>query len=223
MEHAAGYLFHIGPLGVTSHVTTMWGIMAVIAIISFVATRNMQRQPSGVQNIVEMVVEALLNFFGDILGEKKARKFLPFLATLFLFILFSNYSGLLPGAGHITGLAAPSSTWSVTAGLAICVFFATHFYGVRAHGIRYFKSFTQPIIFLLPLNIVEQFVRPLSLSLRLFGNIYGEEMTLAVLLSLVPYFVPITMMALSLLFGLIQAVVFTLLASIYFLEAVEEH
>ena len=88
MEHAAGYLFHIGPLGVTSHVTTMWGIMAVIAIISFVATRNMQRLPSGVQNIVEMVVEALLNFFGDILGEKKPENFCHFLLPCF-FILFS--------------------------------------------------------------------------------------------------------------------------------------
>ena len=220
MEHAE-YLFNIGPLGVASHVTTMWGIMAVIAVLSFLGTRNMQRLPSGVQNFMETVVEMLLKFFGDIIGEKKARQFLPFLGTMFIFILMSNYSGLLPGSGHVAGLAAPSSTLSVTAGLAICVFFTTHYYGVKAQGIKYFKSFAQPVFFMFPLNVVEQFVRPLSLSLRLFGNIYGEEMTLAVLLSIVPYFVPIIMMGLSLLFGAIQAIVFTLLASIYFLEAVE--
>lgn len=220
MEHAAGYLFHIGPLGVTSHVTTMWGIMAVIAVVSFLATRNMQRLPSGMQNFMETIVEMLFNFFGGIIGEKKARQFLPFLGTMFIFILLSNYSGLLPGSGHVNGLAAPSSTWSVTAGLAICVFLATHYFGIKARGMEYLKSFTKPYFFLTPLNLVEQCVRPLSLSLRLFGNIFGEEMTLAVLLSIVPYFVPIVMMGLSLLFGAIQAIVFTLLASIYFLEAV---
>jgi len=198
----------------------MWGIMAILGILSFLATRNLNRLPSGMQNLMETVVEMLFNFFGGILGEKRAKQMFPFLGTMFLFILISNYSGLLPGAGHVNGLAAPSSTWSVTAGLAICVFFATHYFGVKAEGLKYFKSFTQPVFLMLPLNLVEQCVRPLSLSLRLYGNIFGEEMTLAVLLGLVPYFVPIAMMGLSLLLGGIQAVVFTLLSSIYFLEAV---
>lgn len=220
MEHGTNYLFYIGPLGVNSYVTTMWGIMAILGILSFLATRNLNRLPSGLQNFMETVVEMLFNFFGDILGEKKARQMFPFLGTMFLFILMSNYSGLIPGAGHINGLAAPSSTWSVTVGLALCVFCATHYFGVKAEGIKYLKSFTQPVFLMLPLNLVEQCVRPLSLSLRLFGNIYGEEMTLVVLLGLVPYFVPIAMMGLSLLLGGIQAVVFTLLSAIYFLEAV---
>jgi F-type H+-transporting ATPase subunit a len=198
----------------------MWGIMAILGILSFLATRNLDRLPSGIQNLMETVVEMLFNFFGDILGEKRARQMFPFLGTMFLFILMSNYSGLIPGAGHVNGLAAPSSTWSVTAGLALCVFFATHYFGVKADGLKYFKSFTKPVFLMLPLNLVEQCVRPLSLSLRLYGNIFGEEMTLAVLLGLVPYFVPIAMMGLSLLLGGIQAVVFTLLSSIYFLEAV---
>ena len=106
-------------------------------------------------------------------------------------------------------------------GLAATVFVATQVYGVKALGFRYLKKFLQPA-FMLPLNIVEQFVRPLSLSLRLFGNIFGEEMVIAVLLGLVPYFAPIPVMILSLLFGFIQAIVFTLLSSIYFHEAIEE-
>ena len=219
MEHATHYLFHIGPLGVTSYVTTMWAIMAILGILSFLATRNLERLPSGLQNAMELVVEMLLNFFGGVVGQKNAKQFFPFLGTMFLFILMSNYSGLLPGAGHVTGFAAPSSTWSVTAGLAICVFVATQYFGFKASGMNYLKSLTAPVVFMLPLNIVEHLVRPLSLSLRLFGNIYGEEMTLVVLLGLVPYFVPVALMALSLLLGGIQAIVFTLLSSIYFLEA----
>lgn len=221
MEHGTEYLFKIGGLGVTSYVTTMWMIMAIIAVVSFIGTRNMKRLPSGVQNLIETIVEMLLNFFGDIMGgQERARTYLPFLSTMFLFILMSNYSGLIPGAGHVKGFSAPSSTWSITAGLAICVFLATHYFGVKAQGIKYFKSFLEPVFLMLPLNLVEQCVRPLSLSLRLYGNIFGEEMTLAVLLSIVPYFVPIALMALSLLLGGIQAIVFTLLSSIYFLEAV---
>lgn len=220
MEHGTEYLFHIGPLGVTSYVTTQWGIMVIIAIVSIIATRNMKRLPTGAQNFVETIVEMLLNFFSGILGEEKARMCFPFLGTMFIFILMSNYSGLLPGAGHVHGLAAPSSTWSVTAGLALCVFFATHYFGIKVQGLKYFKSFAQPVFLMLPLNLVEQCVRPLSLSLRLYGNIFGEEMTLAVLLSLVPWFVPVTMMGLSVLLGFIQAVVFTLLSSIYFVEAI---
>ena len=224
MEHeTTTYLFHVLGLGVTSKVTTMWGVMALITIVSFLATRNMGIKPSGIQNIMEMTVEGLLNFFGSVMGFENARRFLPFLGTMFLFILVSNYSGLIPGAGHVPGLAAPTSTLSVTAGLAIVVFFATHVYGVKQHGASYLKQFLQPLPFLLPLNLVEHFVRPLSLSLRLYGNIFGEEMIIATLLALVPYFVPIPMMLLSILFGLIQAVVFSVLSSIYFFEAIEHH
>lgn len=220
MEHASQYLFNIGPLKVTGYVTTMWVIMAILGTVSYLATRNLdERSPTGLQNIMEMVVEGLLNFFGGVVGHKSARMFLPYLCTMFLFVLMSNYTGLIPGAGYITGFAAPSSTLSVTAGLAICTFFGTQYFGFKVHGVGYLKSFVEPIAILLPLNIVEHLVRPLSLSLRLFGNIYGEEMTLGVLLLIVPYFVPILMLGLSMLLGGIQALVFTLLSSIYFMEA----
>lgn len=218
---ASPVLFSVLGLEVTSRVTTMWAIMAVLVLVSFLATRNMQRIPHGVQNLMEWAVESLLNFFAGIMGYEKARRFLPLLVTLFIFILLSNYSGLIPGAGEIPGLAAPTSTWSVTAGLAIVVFFATHVSGFMAHGWRYLKHFTQPLFFMLPLKIIEEFVRPLSLSLRLYGNIFGEEMVIVSLLGIIPYFVPIAMMGLSLLMGFIQALVFTLLSSVYLTEATE--
>lgn len=223
MEEGTHALFSIFGWEVSSYITTMWGVMAVILLISFLATRNLQKVPSGAQNFMEAIMEVLLGFFAGIMGEKRAKQYLPLLATFFLMILFSNYSGLLPMAGHFPGIAAPTATLSVTAGFAIVVFFCTHFFGIREKGLGYFKHFLQPVAFLLPLMIIEEFVRPLSLSLRLYGNIFGEEMVTAQLFEMVPFMVPLLMQILSLLFGLIQAFVFTLLAAVYWGGATAEH
>lgn len=219
-EHGgAGALFHIGPLEVTSEVTTMWAIMAVIVIVSIIGTRNMQRIPSGVQNVLEMLIEMYENFWTDILGPKRTRQFMPILASFFILILCSNYSGMLPMSGELPGLKAPTSNVSTTGGLAIVVFFLCIFLGLKTKGLGWFKHFIQPIPILLPINILEQFTRPLSLALRLYGSIYGEEMVVASLFALVPIMLPVAMQCLGVLFGAIQAFVFTLLASIYLEEA----
>lgn len=222
-EHGTAALFEIFGLRVSSFVTTMWGIMVVILIISYFATRNLKKVPTGAQNVMEFIIQILVDFFAGIMGEKRAKQFLPILATFFLLILFSNYSGLLPMSGHLPGLAAPTSTLSVTAGFAIVVFFCTHFFGIKEKGLGYFKHFLQPVAFLLPLMIIEEFVRPLSLSLRLYGNIFGEEMVTAQLFSMVPLGVPILMQLLGLLMGLIQAFVFTLLTAVYLGGATADH
>lgn len=214
-SEGAKVLFRVVGLDVTGAVTSMWIVMAVIAILSWMATRRIKKVPTGVQNLLEFLMEMLMGFYAGLMGREKAKKYLPFLVTMFLFILLSNYSGLIPGFGHLPGLQAPTSVFSVTAGLAITVFLATHVIGVMENGLGYFKRFGQPMIFFLPLNIIEEFVKPLSLSLRLYGNIYGEEMTIAVLLSLLPFAAPVPMMMLSVLMGFIQALVFTLLASVY--------
>jgi F-type H+-transporting ATPase subunit a len=126
-------------------------------------------------------------------------------------------------AGHLPGLAAPTSTLSVTAGFALVVFFCTHFFGIKEKGLGYFKHFFQPVAFLFPLMIIEEFVRPLSLSLRLYGNIFGEEMVTAQLFSMAPFGVPIIMQLLGILMGLIQAFVFTLLTAVYIGGATADH
>lgn len=223
-EHG-GALFTLFGFEVTSVITTMWFLMLLLAVIAFCTTRKLERIPTRrLQVGMEIAFEKLLAFLGDIMGSKTlARRYFPILGSFFILILLSNYSGLLPGAGHIPGLQAPTSTWSVTAAFAIVVFFATHYYGFRVHGWRYLRHFIEPIPVLLPLNIVGEFTRPLSLSLRLFGNIYGEEMVIVGLFSLLPLFLPLPMQLLSLLFGFIQALVFTLLASIYISGAVAEH
>ncbi len=223
-EHS-GPLFSIFGLDVSSSTTSLWGIIVVLALVAYFASRKLERIPTRrLQIAMELALESILSFLTGVMGsEKKARQYFPVLASLFIIILFSNYSGLIPGFGHTPGLKAPTSTLSVTAGLAIVVFFATHYYGVKAHGIKYFKHFIQPIPFLLPINIIEEFVRPLSLSLRLYGNVYGEEMVIAGLFALLPLFLPLPMMFLGLLFGFIQALVFTMLASIYISTASAEH
>ncbi|NLT94367.1 MAG: F0F1 ATP synthase subunit A [Clostridia bacterium] len=222
-DHGPQILFNLFGLPVTSEVTTTWGIILILGLASYFATRNMKRIPSGIQNVMEYAVESLIKLFAGVMGEKKAKRFLPLLGTLFLFILLSNYSGLLPGAGHTPGLKAPTSTWSVTLGLALVVIISVQIYGVKERGLDYFKHFVQPIPVMLPMNIIEQFTRPLSLSLRLFGNVYGEEMVVAGLFALVPLILPLPMMFLGLLFGFIQAFVFTLLATVYIAEATETH
>ena len=130
-EHGASApLFYIGPLEVTSEITTMWGVMLLIAVVCFLGTRNMQRIPSGLQNVLEYGIEMYENFFSDILGRKRARRFMPLLATFFILILCSNYSGMLPMAGTLPGLKPPTSNVSTTAGLAICVFFLVLYYNI---------------------------------------------------------------------------------------------
>ncbi len=223
-EHGASApLFYIGPLEVTSEITTMWGVMIFITVVCILGTRNMKRIPSGIQNVLEYGIEMYENFFSDILGEKRARQFMPILASFFILILCSNYSGLLPLAGTAPGLKPPTSNVSTTGGLAIVVFFLVIFYGLKTKGLGYFKHFIEPVPILLPINILEQFTRPLSLALRLYGSIYGEEMVVASLAALVPLVLPLTMQILGILFGAIQAFVFTLLTAIYLEEATAVH
>ncbi|MGB9791379.1 MAG: F0F1 ATP synthase subunit A [Thermacetogeniaceae bacterium] len=221
-SHSSDILFSIFGLPVTSHVTTMWGIMAVLCVLCLIVSSNLKKVPGRLQSLAEFTVETLLNFFSGILGPEKARRYFPFLATFFLFILFSNWSGILPGAGHVKGFKPPTSTWSVTLGLAVIVFVLVQVAGIREKGLGYLKHFIQPIPVLLPLNIIEELVKPLSLSLRLYGNIFGEEMVAAVLFSLAPYFSPVPMQLLGILFGFIQALVFTTLATIYISVATAE-
>ena len=219
-------LFSIGPLQVTSTVVSMWAIILVLALVSFLVTRRLREVPGPVQNLAEMAIEKLQSFFADSLGQKHMRKYFPIFATFFIFIIVCNYSGLLPGVGHVKGMAQPTANLSVTAGLGVCAFFTTHIIGVRERGLRHYAaSFAKPLylcFLILPLNLIEQFIRPMSLALRLYGNMFGEETVTENLYEIFPIGMPLIMNVLSLLFCLLQAVVFTMLLSIYVSEAVEE-
>ncbi len=226
MEEATHALFSIGPLEVTGTVTATWAIILILGLLSWLATRNLREVPGPLQTAAEMAVGKLRSFFEGTLGKEHARKYLPVLGTFFIFIIVSNYSGLLPGAGHFKGFHVPTASLSVTAGLAVAAFFTTHIIGIRERGLgHYLASFAKPlilIVLMLPLNIIEQFIRPMSLALRLYGNMSGEETVTEELYNIFPIAVPLIMQVLSLLFCLLQAVVFTMLLSIYISEAVEE-
>lgn len=216
-------LFSIGPLQVTSTVTTMWGVIIVLGLLSYFATRNLKTIPGPLQNVAELAVESLQKYFTGNLGKKIARRYLPIFATFFVFIIVSNYTGILPGFGHVSGMATPTACLSVTAALGIIAFFTTHAVGIRERGFgSYMKTFIMPIAVMLPLNLLEQVIRPVSLALRLYGNMYGEEMVTEQLYEILPIGAPLIMNALSLIFCFIQAMVFTMLLSIYVSEAVGE-
>ena len=161
------------------------------------------------------------NFFAGVLGKKESRKYLFFLGSLFIFIIFANYSGLIPGVGMTKYAKAPTSSLSVTAALGICTFVFLQIAGLRAGVKHYFKRFVSPMFFMLPLLLLDEFIKPASLALRLYGNVFGEETVTEELYGLIPIGAPVVMMVLSLLFCAIQAVVFTLLTSIYLQEVTE--
>lgn len=203
-----------GILDVTGEVIAMWIIIAVVALIALIVTRNLKERPGVFQNMVEAGVEYLDNYFSEAIGKKKARKYMFFLGSLFIFIIIANYSGLVPGMGLTKYAKAPTSSLSVTLGLGICAFLFLQIAGIAAGPAHYFKRFINPLM------ILDEIIKPFSLALRLFGNVFGEEMVLENLYLILPIGAPIIMMALSILFCALQARIFTMLVSIYLEESV---
>ncbi len=221
MEEASNVLFSLFGLEITKPVVATWAIIAALALLSLIAVRKPAAVPGALQNLAELAIEKLESFFADILGYEQMRRLFPLCATFFIFIVVSNYSGLLPGAGHL--FAVPTASLSVTAALALITFFATHTVGIRNQGLGgYLKSFLKPVAVILPLTLLEQLVRPFSLALRLYGNMYGEEKVMEQLAEMFPVGLPLVMQVLSLMFCLIQAIVFTMLFAIYLSEAIGE-
>lgn len=204
---------------VPAHVAYSWFIMAALALLSFLATRRLELYPNSLQNVMETALSGIDSFMTDVMGHE-GRRFFPLVATLGLYILSSNLLGLLPG------FESPTSNINTTASMAITVFCMTHIIGVRVHGVKYLKHFMGPIWWLSPLMIVIElighFARPLSLTMRLFGNIKGEDIVLGVVLFLVPALVPLPVFFLMIFTSLIQTVVFILLTMMYIAGALEE-
>lgn len=208
-----------GILDVTGEVITMWVILAVLTIVSLLVTRNLKERPGKFQNLLETGVEYLDNFFTGILGKEHCRKYFYFLASMFTFIIICNYSGLIPGMGMTDWFKAPTSSLSVTLGLGVCSFFFLQT-AAASKGVKHF--FKRFLSVALPLLILDEFIKPASLALRLFGNILGEESVTEQLYNILPIGAPMVMMILSCLFCAIQAVVFTMLVAIYLQEAIED-
>ena len=213
----------LNSIGITSGMITSTVITLLLCGISIYAGKRIQTVPSGFQNFAEWAIESLYNFFEGIMGSRACRQHFPLIATLFIYILICNYSGLLPASGHIPGLAAPTGSINCTMAMAIIVFVTMFAVGIKEHHrLGYFKHYFKPFAFLFPLMILEDLVKPVSLTLRLYGNIFGEHTVTQSFFDLIPIGLPVVMQALSVLMGLIQALVFSLLASIYIKEAMPE-
>lgn len=201
----------------TKTVYSMWIIMAAVLLFAFICTRKMKEVPGTLQNVAEMAVSSLYGLIEGIMG-KNTRQFFPLLGTYFVFIVVCNYTGFIPGAGEF--FTVPTSVLAVTAALAIIAFFSIHGSGMRKKGIGgYLLSFLKPT---LPIMLLELVTRPMSLALRLYGNIYGEELVTDTLFGIFPILLPVVMQVLSLLFCLIQAMIFTMLLGVFISEAVED-
>lgn len=189
-----------------------WLTMLIVAAIVFAATRHVQIIPSGIQNLVEMFVEWLNGLMESNLGVEGRRAVAPFVITLFLYIFVGNELGLLPQVGlHLT---SPTNDINVAFGLSITVSFAVYIIGAMQQGVKYFKHFVSPFAAMLPLNILEELSKPLTMALRLFGNILAGEILLGVLNHLVPLLLPNIWIGFSLVIGFLQAFIFTMLAVI---------
>jgi F-type H+-transporting ATPase subunit a len=205
---------HIPP-----HVTYAWLISALLLGLGLLASRRVSLVPKGAQNVFELIISSLEEFMVEVTGEE-GRAFFPFICTLFLFILTCNLIGLIPG------FFSPTANINTPLSMALCTFVFTHYLGVKYHGVKYIKHFLGPIPALAPLffpiEVVGHCARVLSLTLRLFGNIMGEDLVLAILLFLAGKFLaPLPMMFLAVFTSAVQAFIFTLLAMMYFAGSME--
>jgi F-type H+-transporting ATPase subunit a len=201
------------------HVTYTWVVMLLMLGLAAMAVRRLETVPKGGQNFFEMVITGIEDFMIGITGEEGRFAF-PLIATLGFFILVSNYMGMIPG------FFSPTANINTTAACALIVVVFTHIIGVRFHGAKYIKHFMGPVWWLtpliMPIEIIGHVARVLSLSIRLFGNVFGEELVLGILMFLAGlYLAPLPMMFLGLFTGFIQAFIFCLLSMMYFAGAIE--
>ncbi len=208
----AGMQFNIETLEMT------WLTMAIVIIIAFLATRSLKLVPSGWQNVIEMVIVWLNEQIGTTIGSR-GQLVAPLLITLFLFLLVSNWLGLIPT------LASPTNDLNTTLGLALMVIVMLHVLGLYYKGFNYIKHFFQPVAPFVIINLIEEIAKPITLAFRLFGNILAGEILIIILLLLVPIWMPVPSviwLAFSLFIGAVQAFIFTMLSMSYLANAMKD-
>jgi F-type H+-transporting ATPase subunit a len=222
--------FQFLPGHIPQYVLSSFSIAALLVVVSFATVGGKKLDDMVVpeprftlRNLLELLLGFIFGIAESILGHQ-AKRYMPLLGTCFFFILLMNLLGLIPG------FLPPTDKMNITVGLAVTIFLSTHVFGVREHGIAYFKHFLGPVWWMaplmLPIEIISHLARPLSLSLRLFGNITGDHMVVTIFLGLVPFVVPTIFYGLGAFVSFMQAFIFTVLSMIYISGAVahaEEH
>lgn len=218
----------IGNVHLAFNVKTMvltWVVMIIIGIFAIAATRNMDmRRPRGAQNVLEIVFEGIRGLVNQNMDPKKGAALVTVVVTYFIFILISNLIGLVPT------LASPTADYNTTLALALCTLFLIHYFGVKYKGLGYYKHYIKPNPVFLPLHLVDDIARPMTLTFRLYGNIYGGEVLIMVLLGLLGgwahvfggFLASVIWLAFSVFVGFIQAFVFTMLSIAYVSQAVAD-
>lgn len=202
-------VLRIGPVEITGTVTATWIIMAVIGLVAWLATRRLRDEPGTVQTVLEGIVEAIESAVGAVAGDETAR-ILPFVGTLWVFLVVANLVGLVPG------LHSPTRDLSATAALAFLTFLATHWFGIRSQGLRsYLRHYLTPSPILLPFHLISEVTRSVALAVRLFGNIMSLELAALLILLVAGFLVPVPILMLHVIEALVQAYIFGMLALIY--------
>ena len=202
-------LFHLGAIPIARPVVTTSAIVLLLSIGSWASSRRLRLSPGRWQAVLEAIVTWMADQVREIV-RRDPLPFLPVLGTLFLFIAAANLSAVLPG------VKSPTASIETPAALAIVVFLSAHVYGISAQGIRrYLGSYLKPNPLMLPLNIVSEITRTFSLMVRLFGNMMSHELVLGIVATIAGLLVPIPFMALGILVGLIQAYIFSILATVF--------
>jgi F-type H+-transporting ATPase subunit a len=209
-------LFHLGPVPITAGVVATWVIMAVLVIGSIFISRRLSLVPSKTQAFFELIVDTVDGQIRDTMRLEPA-PYRAFVGTLFIFIFVANWSSLIPG------VEPPTAHIETDAALALLVFIAVIWFGIRASGIRgYLSTFASPNPIMIPLNFIESLTRTFSLLVRLFGNVMSGVFVIGIVLSLAGLLVPIPLMALDLLTGAVQAYIFAILAMVFIAGAIGE-
>ena len=201
------------------HITYTWLVMIFLVVVIKLLLRRIELVPRGAQNFFEVVIGGMEEFMVDVTGDE-GRFVFPLIGTLAFYILLCNYMGLAPG------MFSPTANLNTTLACAIVVVFYTHVIGVKFHGAKYIKHFLGPVIFIAPLmfiiEVIGHLARALSLSIRLFGNIFGKEMVLGIFVFLAGWFLaPLPILFLGLFVGGVQTLIFVLLSMMYFAGAIE--
>lgn len=239
---AAEKIITFGPIEITNTILVTWIVVIFLSIITYFATRKMTKVPGKLQNFFELVIEALLGLVDSITQDReKSEKFLPLVATIFLFIITCNWMGLIPGfetIGRYSSedgklilvpfLRSPASDLNTTLALALITMFTVQITGIVSVGFfRYFKKFVNlkgPIEFFVGIiESVSEFAKIISFSFRLFGNVFAGGVLLAVISGLIPYVIPLPFYGLEVFVGAIQALVFTMIATVFLQMATVAH
>lgn len=209
MNEASSIIFSIGPLDISATVVTSWVIVLLLGLSAWLSTRQLSLEPGRIQTMLEGIVEAIASVI-ESTAPHQAKRLMPFIASLWIFLVTANLIGLIPG------LHSPTRDLSTTSALAILVFLSVHWYGIRSQGLRrYMAHYLSPSPILLPFHIISEISRTIALAVRLFGNMMSLEMAALLILMVAGFLAPVPILLLHVVEALVQAYIFGMLALVY--------